>query len=240
MKNKKIILSYILYFILIFIAIYILGIGIDIIIYGWKILTYTNIYYLLLISTINPLIISGIILFFLEKNKRKVYKLNEELINEKIKYKEILDFLPIFVYETDKYGNITHANEFAKEELGYSDRLESGELNFADIIQPQDVEKATKALYKRLLGRLEDKPREYILIKENGEKLKCLLRSSAIVDDNGIIGTRGVVLDITEKTILEKKYIDKSKFLNDIINLLPAPLEYRKADGTFVFVNQAY
>ena len=239
--NIKLILRYIFYFIISGIIIFFVGLDIEYILHSSQVLSDVKRVILYSILTLNPMMIAGIILFFSMRLKKKLIHNTNALEKEQEKYKEILDFLPIYVYETDKYGNITNTNETAKRELGYGNELTDGRLNFTDIIQPQDIERATKNLYKRLLGRSDNMPKEYILLKKDGTELKCLIKASIINDDNGVvIGTRGVILDVTDKSILEQKYVDKSKFLNDVINMIPIPFEYRKVDGTYVIVNQAY
>ena len=133
-----------------------------------------------------------LLLLLLKEQDEETIRLSEE------KYKKFTEFLPQIVFETNNKGQITYLNEQAFLLTGFSpEDIEKG-LNIQDVFVKEDIERALKSLKEMLSGKGQTGT-EYLVQKKNGEKFPVLIYSSPIVEDNKVLGLRGIIVDITER-----------------------------------------
>lgn len=133
------------------------------------------------------------------------------------KYQDLIQLLPLIVFETDLQGNITFVNEIAAGMTGYSrEDLDKG-FNLFEIVAPEDYNKALKNFRSVLEGRTSGGI-EYIAIKKDGSKFHALVFANAIVHDNKAIGLRGVVLDVTSLKMMEDSIKKSEHRLKQLLN----------------------
>ncbi|MCX5854671.1 MAG: PAS domain S-box protein, partial [Deltaproteobacteria bacterium] len=120
------------------------------------------------------------------------------------KYRELIDFLPITVFECDQETNITSVNQAAFKTFGYGQEDLDRGLNALNIIIPEDRERAEDALQKVMIGELI-RDHEYTLMRKDGGTFAALVFSSPITHNGETVGLRGAVIDITGRKILESQ-----------------------------------
>jgi PAS domain S-box-containing protein len=116
-----------------------------------------------------------------------------------MKYRELADMLPQSIFETDDKGNYTYVNRAWINKLGYSQEDIDNGLNILQTLVSEDPNKNI------LDNRLENS--EFIGIKKSGKEFPALLYSNKIQQDSKTSGTRGIIIDITER----RKYIEALK-----------------------------
>jgi len=120
-----------------------------------------------------------------------------ELQQSEAKFRNLIEFLPTTIYETDMMGNYTYVNTTGMEVFGYSKKdIEKG-LNIKDVIVPEQKEQAFETL-KQILNGKEININEYILRKKNGNKFPVYIKTMAIYKNNKPVGFRGIIIDISE------------------------------------------
>ncbi|HPC95002.1 MAG TPA: PAS domain S-box protein [Sedimentisphaerales bacterium] len=117
------------------------------------------------------------------------------------RFRELVELLPQIVIETDSSGRITFVNHFGQDSFG-GDSHELAERHIHDLFAPEDRERLTQNLQKRLSGkRLED--HEYLALHADGTTFPVLLYSSRIVRDGQPVGLRCIAVDISDRRAAE-------------------------------------
>jgi PAS domain S-box-containing protein len=133
------------------------------------------------------------------------------------KYKELLDLLPIAVFEIDPKGNVTTVNHTILEAFGYTqDDIVAG-LNALQMFVPEDLDRVMNDIQRVLNGgKMDSAP--YTMIKKDGSTFPVLISASPITYMNVVVGFRGAIIDFTERRQAEKALQEseaKYKFLAD-------------------------
>ena len=130
-------------------------------------------------------------------------------ITEQIKiqdqYKNLIQTAADIIFEIDKEGHFTFANDFAFSSLGYTEK-EVISRHYSEFIRPDFIEK-TISFYETLEKTENNYPTIEIPIqKKNGEEIwisqKLILRKN---DLGQIIGFAGIARDITELKNIENE-----------------------------------
>lgn len=151
-------------------------------------------------------------------NKRLENKINElgknVILSQRVaetekKFKDFAAMLPQIVFEADLQGKLTFVNKLALEKFDYTSRdIEKG-LFLHDVIS--DVHEITQDNIQEII--LSDKIyHEYeVECKTRGGNLfPALIYTSGIIENDKIVGIRGVMVDITTR----KRMMEELKSLN--------------------------
>ena len=173
---------------------------------------------------------------FLDIDERK--KTEEMIKKSEVRYRELANFLPEIVFETDLSGKITFLSQTGFEILGYtSEDLEKG-LDMLQFVLPEDREKVKENIRIRLTGKRTDNS-EYTLFMKNGDTYPALVKTAPIFSENRLIGLRGLVIDITESKKAEQTIIESEKNYRSLINGMSDAVWVVDFNGNFVDVNDA-
>ena len=133
---------------------------------------------------------------FLDINERK--KAEDAIRKSEEKYRELANFLPEIVFETDLSGKVTFLSQNAFELSGFTpEDIEKG-MNLIQFVVPADRERAKENIGIRLAGGKTGSG-EYILYRKNGDTYPAIVKTAPIFSENKLIGLRGLVIDITER-----------------------------------------
>jgi PAS domain S-box-containing protein len=139
-------------------------------------------------------------------------KASEDIQRKETRYRELSNSLPEMVFETDEKGKITFYNQPGCEITGYMpEDLEKG-INIIEVIAPEDKARAASNAQKVMAGQPSG-PNEYKLVKKDGTILPVLAKTTRFTLENGLIGLRGILVDITERKIVEKNLAENQKRL---------------------------
>jgi PAS domain S-box-containing protein len=157
----------------------------------------------------------------LEKLLASHEQVEEALRESEERYKELIDFLPISVFEFDLDGNIVFANRTIFETFGYKrEELEKGFNALRLGIVPEEWSRVRENIMKRIKGE-EPGNSEYTAVRKDGGTFKIQILAAPILRDNKPVGLRGAMLDITERKRAEEALLFKNQQLQDIIEFLP-------------------
>lgn len=157
-----------------------------------------------------------------------------ELEESEKKYRQLTEFLPEMICETDLEGKIIYANNYALNHFGYSNDDLRKEFNILSLF-PEKEQTRIRENFREALKADNDKPHEYVAVKRNGETFPTLVYTSRITHETKVTGIRGVMIDITDRIENENKLADskrraeeankaKSEFLANMSHEIRTPM----------------
>lgn len=129
-----------------------------------------------------------------------------------LKYKRLSELLPEMICEVNLTGRVMYANGYALDKMGYSNEELAAGIYINHLFLPEDSE-AIRQNFETSLHNEDIAPREYTVIRKNGESFSAILYTNRIIEDGEVKGLRGVLIDITERKRLEKEQKDNSERL---------------------------
>jgi PAS domain S-box-containing protein len=129
--------------------------------------------------------------------------LSQERVQEsERKYRELADFLPQTIIETDAKGNIQLTNRNGLLVFGYTDADLPDCLNIYNIIVPEERERAKKN-FDTIIKNGLTRTNEYTAIRKDGTTFPIIIYVNPIIKNDHVIGLRAIIIDITERKEME-------------------------------------
>jgi PAS domain S-box-containing protein len=126
-----------------------------------------------------------------KKESRKALKESQK------KYRDLAELLPQTIFESNLNGDITFTNRIGLKIFGYTQEDLDRGLNILQLLDPKDHLKALEDTQRRLLMEVLS-VEEYTALKKDGTHFPILEYSNAIKQNNKVVGSRGVIVDLTD------------------------------------------
>jgi PAS domain S-box-containing protein len=151
----------------------------------------------------------------------------EKLLREsEQRFRDLADLLPQAVFEADREGTVTYTNRMGYELFGYSPEEVAADFNIATTITPGDRSRA----FNNMTKRFNDEQ-----IDSNEYKLCRIVFSTLTPREDGTVGLRGVIIDISERKAMETAL----QFTQFAMDHLADAAFFTKPDGRFIYVNDS-
>jgi len=178
----------------------------------------------------------------ISKLNQQITKLKKSEDKNKQKLKEaktLIDELPLAVYEIDKKGYFTFLNQAAMEiwEITKSD-LKNGLFSPQTLI-PEDRPRAIKNISKLLAGKKLE-INDYTTIKKDGTTFPILIYGSPKYKNDEIIGSRGVVIDISKLKKIENSLQKSQQEFASLFDSSPIALAYVDKKSNIININPRF
>jgi len=150
------------------------------------------------------------------------------LVESEKRFKELAELLPAVIVETDSNDKITFANHTFYKLTGYLFKDVNNGMHIYRIIVPEE-----RVNFQENLKKHDDRSTsEYTVLKKNGDIYPVIMYCNDICNGHDKrIGSRIVMVDITERKRaeykIEESYKRLQKTLNDTINTLASIIENR-------------
>jgi len=170
------------------------------------------------------------------KNLKNKKSDNEKLIESEELYKTIFENSAVAITLTDENEKIISWNKYTEKLLGMNENnlfmkpVES-------LYPPEEWKKIRKenVRQKGMQHHLETK-----ILKKGKKPIDIDISISVLKNNQGsIIGSIGVIKDITEQKRMEKELESKHNLLQSLLNNLPDSVYFKDKKGKFVNVNKA-
>ena len=183
---------------------------------------YSRLFYPLLtiFSLLLVMMLAGLYLFNLLDNrkllKHQIFERTKKFRESERRFEDLVNLLPEMVCESDLDGTITYANALALERFK---RTESdlGHITIFDQVIPEHAERIKESVIDLIQGQPQEH-QEFTASATDGTTFPILTRSAPIYTNGQISGVRTVIIDITERHILEEKLHRAQKM--EIIGLM--------------------
>lgn len=167
-------------------------------------------------------------------------KTAEEALKEsEEKYKELANYLPQIVFETDENGMITFVNQNAFDFFGYTQTDLANGLNALNLLVPQDRNRALENIGKVLKGERVGSV-EYISQRIDGSKVPIIIYANRILRENKPVGLRGTIINLTEQKRSEKLLRESEVRFRTALEANPDPVVIYDVEGDVTFFNHAF
>lgn len=157
-----------------------------------------------------------------DHSMNQVARTNELLLKSRERFRELADLLPETIYELDHEGRVTYVNEKALELFGYS-RTEMIGLSYTKLLTGIDREELAEIFRDRINGEKKNIA-EYIGKRKDGSTFPLQLNASPIYANGKAVGLRGILIDISEKKLLQDQLQQAQKM--EVIEQLSASMAH--------------
>ncbi|MCP4609293.1 MAG: PAS domain S-box protein, partial [Planctomycetes bacterium] len=166
-------------------------------------------------------------------------KVEIELKESERKYRDLAEMLPQTVFEVNEDGIATYVNRHGLVTFGYTRKDLGKGINVLDLFAPEDRQKIDRRMKGRWHGKTS-KNNEYVAITKDGSTMPIMVYTSLVMGEDGPIGLRGIVLDITERKQAEealRESEEKYRLVTENINDLIAMVDM---EGNYLYANEAH
>jgi PAS domain S-box-containing protein len=165
------------------------------------------------------------------------YKQAEEALKEsEARYRSLADSLPEVIFEADRDGKLTYANQSAFVVFGYSKEDFAKGLCVFDLMEQNDREKAKENFKKALSNKMIDDD-EYTCVRKDGGTFPTIIVSKPIVVENQTAGLRGLVIDMTQRKKNEEALLASEEKYRVTFESTGTAVAIIEEDTTFSLVN---
>ncbi|MDD3623029.1 MAG: PAS domain S-box protein [Methanofollis sp.] len=128
----------------------------------------------------------------------------------------LLDHFPLAFFETNERGVITYANRYGILEFGFTEEDFKKGLNAYDLVNLPEERLAprTVPVKYRTPGC-----REYTLRRRDGSTVPVIISSVSVTREGEVVGTRGVVVDISAIKATLNEFVQRDKMHNLVASL---------------------
>ncbi len=151
------------------------------------------------------------------------------------KYRDLVEEMTDIVYTLDTQGNVTSVNKAGKATFGREPEEVVGK-NFSQWIPPEYLPNAV-AVFKRILGG-EKITTETVMIDKKGRPRHVEFSSTPIIRDGVVVGTRGIIRDITERKRAEYELQESHKKYRELVDNITDGVYQTDTKGNFTYVNK--
>ncbi|MBP7738500.1 MAG: PAS domain S-box protein [Spirochaetes bacterium] len=133
----------------------------------------------------------------LAEEKTRLALRNEEIERSEKRFRDLVDLLPVGVYESDGSYKITYANRAAAEIFGYDlDELKSGNITTFDMLSPDSRDDAVE-IRKSIKPASPILRLEHMARRKDGSIFPMVVSACLIDPAEPAKGTRGVIIDVS-------------------------------------------
>ncbi len=165
-------------------------------------------------------------------------KAEDSLRKSEEKYRGFMKMLPQIVFEIDREATITYANRIAFEKIGYSQEDFEKGINGFQIVVPEErnrlIENATRIMHEKI-----ETHNEYSILRKDGSSFPGIIFSQPNIQDEKVIGIRGMIVDIADLRASEAALRDSEERFRTLISQAADAIFVHDMQGDFIDVNKS-
>lgn len=154
------------------------------------------------------------------------------------KFRDLLDSLPLTVFEIDRHAKVVFANRHAMKDSGYTmDELRG--MPAINFFIPEDRDRVTENIGK-ILSAERVSGNEYTVLRKDGSVFPAVIYSNTTCRGGRIVGITGIFIDISESKHAQQKVEAQLQFQKTLLDTIPNPVFYKDMDGRYTGCNEAF
>jgi len=153
------------------------------------------------------------------------------------KYRELVENISDIIYSLDADATLTYVSPVAEKQYGYKQSEIVGK-NFIEFVHEDDRQKLLEGVRRSLAGIFEIENAEFRIFTKSGELRWVRASENAIYEKDRIIGTRGVMSDITERKRAEEALRESEERYRMLIETLNEGILIVDESRVIRYVNQ--
>lgn len=157
-------------------------------------------------------------------------KMQESLKKSEQSFRELTDFLPQTVYELDIQGRLVYMNRAGLKAFGMGDDYKGTQS--ADGLIPEDRERLAQNIRSAMMQNHTRITDEYTALRTDGTTFPVMIYGTPMFRDGQLIGSRGLIIDISDRKAMEEELRKAHKRLEEINQLLEQKVEERTRELT--------
>jgi PAS domain S-box-containing protein len=152
------------------------------------------------------------------------------------KFRELADFLPQTVYELDINGRGTYINKAGRQALRFTDY--DPDYYAINGVIPDERDRMQKDIQEIVINKRGSFSGEYTILRKDGTTFPAILCAGAMIENDELVGTRGLIIDISERKAMEEALRKSEEHYRLVIQSLQEGL-FVVQDEKFIFVNDS-
>jgi PAS domain S-box-containing protein len=180
------------------------------------------------------LISDSLIVTFNDITERK--RAEEVIIRSEKRYRHLVDFLPIALFEIDKDGTLIFANNAFTKMSEYTEADIGKGLNIFQLLAPEDRDRAIANSKHVLMGEKFGGV-EYSVVKKNGKEIPILVFSSYASFDS-IPVQLGIAIDQTDRKQAEEDLRESEEKYRSLFDQSTEGIYLHDLEGRILDVNE--
>lgn len=169
----------------------------------------------------------------------KQKEIEKELITSEARFRNIIERIEDGYYEVDLEGTYTYSNPYLQNYIGYSQEELLG-LNFSSLMDKQNRLKVKKTFNKVFQTRQTIHEFGWYIRNREGNQLYVETTLSPIIENDQVIGFRGIVRDLTQRQLAQEALAMSEARYRAIVEDQTELICRFTPDEKLTFVNEAY
>ncbi|WP_456408662.1 PAS domain S-box protein [Caldithrix abyssi] len=167
----------------------------------------------------------------------KSEQISRALSHNERKYRTLVEEINEVIFVIDQMGRITYISPAITLLTGFSPNELIGRL-FVEFIDPRDEETVFKAFKERLRGQVA--PLQYRILSKDGSSRWVRSLSKPYKNEQGNIGVRGVLMDVTDLVEKDMALIESEARWRALVEQAPDYIITTDLKGKIEFVNRSF
>jgi PAS domain S-box-containing protein len=155
------------------------------------------------------------------------------------KFREMALLLPQVVYESDLNANLTYINQAGTAMFGYTDEDISRGMSVIDAIVKEEQPRLIKTIQSILKGE-KTQGNPYTARRKDGSTFPVQIYSSVILGDEGPVGFRGIVYDVSDLMKAEEEIRQSQKLFKTLVEATPVSVSLTDMEGRYILANKKF
>ena len=173
------------------------------------------------------------------RHQREAARAFAALDYSRLRYEELVEQLPQAVFEMDREGNVTFANQKGRDLVGHAGDGPASGIDVTGLIVPEDRSRAMDRITRIMDGEKPEPGDEYTVVHADGTRIPVLVYSAPIRRGDEIVGLRGVLVDRREIRETEQQLRRSEERHRRLVETMGDGLVTIDRDGTITYANRA-
>jgi PAS domain S-box-containing protein len=162
-------------------------------------------------------------LFTVMRDITKRKKIEEALRESEEKFREMANFLPQIIFETDLQGKLTYVNKQAYKIMRYDENDPVIGLSSLEFHIPEERSRAIDNIQQKIVGKTIERS-EFMMLRKDGSTFPAKVYSNYYRVNGKPAGLRGLIVDISDIKKAEDLLKETNAYLENLINYANAPI----------------